>query len=227
MFSPCRRATVAGAALSRHQRRCSRESCCGKLRAAGAVIIGKLTCTRWPTASRRKSRLGDCLQPGRRGALTGGSSRRGGQRAEALPWPRSVQTRRINPRTRRTVRTGGYRASLGRGNCRAAAHLAQSFDIWDAVSRPGRCAAVSRLLRARGMRPPTHTFTRFAVRMRAFFYDCEPGLSQACMPQSSNWRTSTERDRNRRNVVGRGPSISMRPFRRGSSARPRRPLWPL
>src|SRR5205823_66012 len=74
--------------------------------------------------------FGDCLQPGKEGALTGGSS--SGACASVLEGSAAAA---IGTDTGGSVRVpaalcglAGYRASLGRGDWRGAAHLAESFD---------------------------------------------------------------------------------------------------
>ena len=74
--------------------------------------------------------FGDCLQPGDDGALTGGSS--SGACASVME---GSAVAAIGTDTGGSIRVpaalcglAGYRASLGRGDWRGAAHLAPSFD---------------------------------------------------------------------------------------------------
>jgi Asp-tRNA(Asn)/Glu-tRNA(Gln) amidotransferase A subunit family amidase len=102
-----------------------------KLRAAGAVIIGKTHMH--PLAygiTGENPDFGDCLQPGNEGALTGGSS--SGAAASVLE---GSAVAALGTDTGGSIRApaalcglAGYRASLGRGNWQGGAHLAQSFD---------------------------------------------------------------------------------------------------
>ncbi|MGA9464498.1 MAG: amidase, partial [Terracidiphilus sp.] len=102
-----------------------------QLRSAGAVISGKTHLH--PLAygiTGENPEFGDCLQPGNPGALTGGSS--SGAAASVLE---GSAVAAIGTDTGGSVRApaalcglAGYRASLGRGDWRGGAHLAQSFD---------------------------------------------------------------------------------------------------
>ena len=102
-----------------------------RLRAAGAVITGKTHLH--PLAygiTGENPEFGDCVQPGDAGALTGGSS--SGAAASVLE---GSAVAAIGTDTGGSVRApaalcglAGYRASLGRGDWRGGAHLAQSFD---------------------------------------------------------------------------------------------------
>jgi Asp-tRNA(Asn)/Glu-tRNA(Gln) amidotransferase A subunit family amidase len=102
-----------------------------RLRARGAVITGKTHLH--PLAygiTGENPEFGDCLQPGKDGALTGGSS--SGACASVME---GSAVAAIGTDTGGSVRApaalcglAGYRASLGRGNWRGGAHLSQSFD---------------------------------------------------------------------------------------------------
>lgn len=157
-----------------------------RLRVAGAVITGKTHLH--PLAygiTGENAEFGDCIQPGNRGALTGGSS--SGAAASILE--RSAMAA-IGTDTGGSVRVpaalcglAGYRASLGRGDWRGGAHLAQSFDTmgWlfadledapllgsffhlDPNSAKRQCCAL-----------PEH----FAVVNSGFFEDCEPRVLES------------------------------------------------
>lgn len=102
-----------------------------QLRKAGAVITGKTHLH--PLAygiTGENPEFGDCEQPGNPGALTGGSS--SGAAASVLEGSALAA---IGTDTGGSVRVpaalcglAGYRASLGRGDWRGGAHLAQTFD---------------------------------------------------------------------------------------------------
>jgi Asp-tRNA(Asn)/Glu-tRNA(Gln) amidotransferase A subunit family amidase len=147
-----------------------------RLRAAGAVITGKTHLH--PLAygiTGENPEFGDCLQPGDNGALTGGSS--SGAAASVLE---GSAVAAIGTDTGGSIRVpaalcglAGYRASLGRGDWRGAAHLAQSFDTmgWlfgDLEEAPllGSFFAPSKSL-------STRAYTRFGVVDDSFLHDCE------------------------------------------------------
>ncbi len=102
-----------------------------RLRAAGAVIIGKTHLH--PLAygiTGENPEFGDCRQPGNPDALTGGSS--SGAAASVLE---GSAVAAIGTDTGGSIRAPaalcglvGYRTTHGRGDWRGAGHLAQSFD---------------------------------------------------------------------------------------------------
>src|ERR1019366_3793152 len=104
-----------------------------KLRAAGAVIIGKTHLH--PLAygiTGENPEFGDCVQPADPDSLTGGSS--SGAAASVLE---GSAVAAIGTDTGGAIRVpaalcglAGYRASLSRGDWRGAAHLAPSFDTF-------------------------------------------------------------------------------------------------
>jgi Asp-tRNA(Asn)/Glu-tRNA(Gln) amidotransferase A subunit family amidase len=154
----------------------------GRLRAAGAVITGKTHLH--PLAygiTGENPEFGDCVQPGRPEALTGGSS--SGAAASVLE---GSAVAAIGTDTGGSVRApaalcglAGYRATIGRGDWSGAGHLAQSFDTmgWlfrDLEDAPFLAEAFA----------PTHLeehipFTRFAVIDEDFLRDCEPAIVEA------------------------------------------------
>ena len=103
------------------------------LRTAGAIITGKTHLH--PLAygiTGENPEFGDCLQPGDPSALTGGST--SGAAASAMEGSAMAA---IGTDTGGSVRVpatlcglAGYRASLGRGDWRGGAHLAESFDTF-------------------------------------------------------------------------------------------------
>jgi aspartyl-tRNA(Asn)/glutamyl-tRNA(Gln) amidotransferase subunit A len=150
-----------------------------KLRAAGAVIIGKTHMH--PLAygiTGENPDFGDCLQPGDEGALTGGSS--SGAAASVLE---GSAVAALGTDTGGSIRApaalcglAGYRASLGRGNWQGGAHLAQSFDTMGWLFRDLEDAPLLAGFFVPADAASTHTFTRFAVPDESFFYDCEPEI---------------------------------------------------
>lgn len=150
-----------------------------KLRAAGAVIIGKTHMH--PLAygiTGENPDFGDCLQPGDEGALTGGSS--SGAAASVLE---GSAVAALGTDTGGSIRApaalcglAGYRASLGRGNWQGGAHLAQSFDTMGWLFRDLPDAPLLASLFAPANAASTQAFTRFAVLDESFFCDCEPEI---------------------------------------------------
>jgi len=153
-----------------------------RLRAAGAVITGKTHLH--PLAygiTGENPEFGDCRQPGRPDALTGGSS--SGAAASVLE---GSAVAAIGTDTGGSVRApaalcglAGYRASHGRGDWRGAGHLAQSFDTMGWLFRDLEDAPLlARLFApagAKARKPPT----RFAVVDEGFLQDCEPEIVAA------------------------------------------------
>jgi aspartyl-tRNA(Asn)/glutamyl-tRNA(Gln) amidotransferase subunit A len=150
-----------------------------RLRAAGAVIIGKTHLH--PLAygiTGENPDFGDCLQPGDEGALTGGSS--SGAAASVLE--RSAVAA-LGTDTGGSIRApaalcglAGYRASLGRGDWSGGAHLAQSFDTMGWIFRDLENAPLLAGLFAPAGVASTRAFTRFAVPDESFVHDCEPEI---------------------------------------------------
>ncbi|HEY2857493.1 MAG TPA: amidase family protein [Terracidiphilus sp.] len=150
-----------------------------RLRAEGAVLIGKTHLH--PLAygiTGENPEFGDCLQPGKDRALTGGSS--SGACASVME---GSAVAAIGTDTGGSVRVpaalcglAGYRASLGRGGWRGGAHLAQSFDTlgWlfsDIEEAPLLASFFT------GQEPAhIRAFTRFAIVHDDFLHDCEPAI---------------------------------------------------
>jgi aspartyl-tRNA(Asn)/glutamyl-tRNA(Gln) amidotransferase subunit A len=147
-----------------------------KLRAVGAVIIGKTHLH--PLAygiTGENPDFGDCHQPGNEGALTGGSS--SGAAASVLEGSAAAA---LGTDTGGSIRApaalcglAGYRASLGRGNWQGGAHLAQSFDTMGWIFRDLEDAPLLAGFFALAETTPTQAFTRFAILDESFYYDCE------------------------------------------------------
>jgi aspartyl-tRNA(Asn)/glutamyl-tRNA(Gln) amidotransferase subunit A len=153
-----------------------------QLRAAGAVITGKTHLH--PLAygiTGENPEFGDCEQPGNAGALTGGSS--SGAAASVLE---GSAVAAIGTDTGGSIRApaalsglAGYRASLGRGNWRGGAHLAQSFDTMGWLFRDLEDGPLLSELFAPAPPAPTQRFARFAVIDESFMHDCEPEIVAA------------------------------------------------
>jgi aspartyl-tRNA(Asn)/glutamyl-tRNA(Gln) amidotransferase subunit A len=150
-----------------------------RLRAAGAVIIGKTHMH--PLAygiTGENPDFGDCLQPGNDSALTGGSS--SGAAASVLE---GSAVAALGTDTGGSIRApaalcglAGYRASLGRGNWQGGAHLAQSFDTMGWLFRDLEDAPLLAGFFAPADAASTQAFTHFAVPDESLFNDCEPEI---------------------------------------------------
>jgi aspartyl-tRNA(Asn)/glutamyl-tRNA(Gln) amidotransferase subunit A len=147
-----------------------------QLRASGAVIAGKTHLH--PLAygiTGENPEFGDCLQPGNPGSLTGGSS--SGAAASVLE---GSAVAAIGSDTGGSIRVpaalcglAGYRASLGRGDWRGGAHLAESFDTMGWLFRDLEDAPLLAGLFAPEVTSPAPGFTRFAVVDDSFLFDCD------------------------------------------------------
>jgi Asp-tRNA(Asn)/Glu-tRNA(Gln) amidotransferase A subunit family amidase len=174
------------------------------LRASGAVLTGKthLHALAWGITGENPE-FGDCLQPeapsdwssrgprelcsrggslgwkpGNPGALTGGSS------SGAVASVREGSAvAAIGTDTGGSVRVpaalcglAGYRSSLGRGDWRGGAHLAESFDTLGWLFRDLEDAPYLAAPFAPEDPPPVRAFTRFAFVSDSFLEDCEPAI---------------------------------------------------
>jgi Asp-tRNA(Asn)/Glu-tRNA(Gln) amidotransferase A subunit family amidase len=150
-----------------------------QLRAAGAVITGKTHLH--PLAygiTGENPEFGDCLQPRDSTALTGGSS--SGAAASVQEGSAVIA---IGTDTGGSIRApaalcglAGYRASLGRGDWRGGAHLAQSFDTMGCIFRDLADARWMAGLFVSEQTDQPKDFTRFAVVDDSFLHDCEPAI---------------------------------------------------
>jgi aspartyl-tRNA(Asn)/glutamyl-tRNA(Gln) amidotransferase subunit A len=150
-----------------------------RLRAAGAVITGKTHLH--PLAygiTGENAEFGDCLQPRDPAALTGGSS--SGAAASVQEGSAAIA---IGTDTGGSVRApaalcglAGYRASIGRGDWRGGAHLAESFDTMGCLFRDLADAPLMAGLFAPEQTAQPREFTRFAIVDEGFFHDCEPEI---------------------------------------------------
>jgi aspartyl-tRNA(Asn)/glutamyl-tRNA(Gln) amidotransferase subunit A len=151
-----------------------------RIRTAGAVITGKTHLH--PLAygiTGENPDFGDCLQPFDPTALTGGSSS-----GAAASVQEGSAVFAIGTDTGGSIRVpaalcrlAGYRASLGRGDWRGGAHLAESFDTIGCLFRDLEDAPLLASLFAPEEAAQTGAgFTRLAVVDDPFLHDCEPGI---------------------------------------------------
>lgn len=153
-----------------------------RLRGEGAVITGKTHLH--PLAygiTGENPEFGDCVQPNDPGAFTGGSS--SGAAASAQE---GSAVAAIGTDTGGSIRgpaafcgLAGYRATLGRGDWRGGAHLAESFDTmgWlfrDLEDAPLLAGFFSGNDLESGALP-----TRVGVVHENFLHDCEPEIVNA------------------------------------------------
>jgi aspartyl-tRNA(Asn)/glutamyl-tRNA(Gln) amidotransferase subunit A len=154
-----------------------------RLRACGAVITGKTHLH--PLAygiTGENPDFGDCVQPRDATALTGGSSS-----GAAASVQEGSAVMAIGTDTGGSVRVpaalcglAGYRASLGCGDWRGGAHLAESFDTMGCLFRDLQDAPLLAGLFATQQTAADSTpFTRFAVVDESFLGDCEAGILSA------------------------------------------------
>jgi len=153
-----------------------------QLRSAGAVIIGKThvhPLTYGITGENPD--FGDCLLPGDPSALTGGSS--SGAVASVVE---GSAVAAIGTDTGGSVRVPaalgglvGYRSSLGRGNWRGGAHLAESFDTLGWLFRDLEDAPLLATFYANEIPVASASYSRFAVLADSFLHDCEPEIIES------------------------------------------------
>ncbi len=159
-----------------------------QLRRRGAVITGKthLHALAYGITGENPE-FGDCIQPGTSDSLTGGSS--SGACASVLE---GSAVAAIGTDTGGSVRVpaalcglAGYRASLGRGNWRGAAHLAESFDTLGWLFADLEEAPLLGSFFAHQEKSPedARALTRFATVPEGFLHDCEPEI-MACYRQT-------------------------------------------
>jgi aspartyl-tRNA(Asn)/glutamyl-tRNA(Gln) amidotransferase subunit A len=153
-----------------------------QLRAAGAVIAGKthLHALAYGITGENPE-YGDCQQPRDSGALTGGSSS-----GAAASVQEGSALAAIGTDTGGSVRVpaalcglAGYRASLGRGNWRGGAHLAECFDTMGWLFRDLEDAPLLAAPFAPAETAPEKRFTRFAFVDGSFLHDCEPQVAES------------------------------------------------
>jgi aspartyl-tRNA(Asn)/glutamyl-tRNA(Gln) amidotransferase subunit A len=153
-----------------------------QLRAAGAVITGKTHLH--PLAygiTGENPEYGDCLQPGNPGALTGGSS--SGAAASVMEGSTMAA---IGTDTGGSIRVpaalcglAGYRASLGRGDWRGGAHLAESFDTFGWLFRDLEDGPLLGSIFGPTEPSSAQAPKTFAVVSNDFLHDCEPAVIES------------------------------------------------
>ena len=151
-----------------------------QLRTLGAVITGKthLHALAYGITGENPE-FGDCIQPGTNDALTGGSS--SGAVASVME---GSAVAAIGTDTGGSVRVpaalcglAGYRATLGRGNWRGGAHLAESFDTMGWLFRDLEDAPLLAAPFAPAGAAPSRRFQHFAYVGDRFLHDCEPEIA--------------------------------------------------
>jgi aspartyl-tRNA(Asn)/glutamyl-tRNA(Gln) amidotransferase subunit A len=169
-----------------------------RLRAAGVVITGKTHLHPLAYGITGENReFGDCVQPNDSTALTGGSS----SGAAASVQEKSAVIA-IGTDTGGSIRVPaalcglvGYRASIGRGDWRGGAHLAQSFDTMGCLFRDLADAPSMAGMFGTGQESKSKKFSRFAVVSAGHLDDCEPevkaGLEQAIQALEAKGLAST------------------------------------
>ena len=175
-----------------------------QLRKAGAVITGKTHLH--PLAygiTGENPEFGDCEQPGNPGALTGGSS--SGAAASVLEGSALAA---IGTDTGGSIRgpaalcgLAGYRASIGRGDWRGGAHLAQSFDTMGWLFRDLEDGPLLAETFAPSKKPTVHGYRTFAVVDDRFLNDCEPAIVEGMRSVTDNCMLSASAAR-RSNLTG-------------------------
>jgi len=148
-----------------------------QLRAARAVIVGKTHLH--PLAygiTGENPEYGDCAQPRDSSALTGGSSS-----GAAASVQEGSAVAAIGTDTGGSVRApaalcglAGYRATLGHGDWRGGAHLAESFDTMGWLFRDLEDAPFLAAPFAPAHIAPAGSLTSFAYVDDSFLHDCEP-----------------------------------------------------
>ncbi len=150
-----------------------------QLRAIGAVIVGK---THLPQLAYcitgENPDFGDCFQFGRPGALTGGSS---SGAAASLMEGSAVAA--IGSDTGGSIRApaafcglAGYRSTVGKGDWRGGAHLAESFDTMGWLFRDLQDAPLLAAPYAPATTDAGPAFGRFAFIADSYLHDCEPEI---------------------------------------------------
>jgi Asp-tRNA(Asn)/Glu-tRNA(Gln) amidotransferase A subunit family amidase len=153
-----------------------------QLRASGAVIVGKthLHALAFGITGENPD-YGDCVQPADPGAFTGGSSS-----GAAASVQEGSAVAAIGTDTGGSIRVpaalcglAGYRATLGRGDWRGGAHLAECFDTLGWFFRDLEDAPLLAAPFAPVAPNQTNRFTRFAFVDGSFLYDCEPQIADS------------------------------------------------
>jgi Asp-tRNA(Asn)/Glu-tRNA(Gln) amidotransferase A subunit family amidase len=153
-----------------------------RLRAAGAVITGKTHLH--PLAygiTGENPEFGDCVQPNDSDALTGGSSS-----GAAASVQEGSAVAAIGTDTGGSIRApaafcglAGYRATLGRGDWRGGAHLAESFDTMGWLFHDLEDAPLLTSIFAIEEPESGAAPARVGVVHEDFLHDCEPEIVSA------------------------------------------------
>jgi aspartyl-tRNA(Asn)/glutamyl-tRNA(Gln) amidotransferase subunit A len=151
-----------------------------QLRASGAVIVGKTHLH--PLAygiTGENPEFGDCTQPSNPEELTGGSSS-----GAAASIQEGSAVAAIGTDTGGSIRVpaalcglAGYRSTIGRGDWRGGAHLAESFDTMGWLFRDLRDAPLLAAPLAPREIASASRFTRFAFVAESCLLDCEPNVA--------------------------------------------------
>ena len=195
-----------------------------RLKKTGAVITGKTHLH--PLAygiTGENPDFGDCEQPGNPGALTGGSS--SGAAASVLEGSALAA---IGTDTGGSIRgpaalcgLAGYRASIGRGDWRGGAHLAESFDTMGWLFRDLEDAPLlGESLAAPAKKILLREYQSFAVVNDSSCTIASRGSWKACVQPLTNCMLSAFAAPGSMLTGGRTPSISSRRSRLG-----RRPVY--
>ncbi len=150
-----------------------------QLRAAGAVIIGKTHLHALAMGITGQNHdYGDCVQPADPGAFTGGSSS-----GAAASVQEGSAVAAIGTDTGGSIRVpaalcglAAYRATIGRGDWRGGAHLAECFDTMGWFFRDLEDAPLLATPFAPAVPLQAKRFTRFAFVDGTFLNDCEPQI---------------------------------------------------
>jgi aspartyl-tRNA(Asn)/glutamyl-tRNA(Gln) amidotransferase subunit A len=151
-----------------------------KLQGMGAVITGKthLHALAYGITGENPE-FGDCIQPGTKNALTGGSS---SGAAASLMEGSAVAA--IGTDTGGSIRVpaalcglAGYRSSLGRGDWRGGAHLAESFDTLGWLFRHLEDAPLMAAPYAPETKQSNRRYSRFAYVGQDFLHDCDTDVA--------------------------------------------------
>jgi aspartyl-tRNA(Asn)/glutamyl-tRNA(Gln) amidotransferase subunit A len=163
-----------------------------QLRASGVVIVGKTHLH--PLAygiTGENPDFGDCVQPSDSGALTGGSS---SGAAASIQEESAVAA--IGTDTGGSVRApaalcglAGYRSTIGRGDWRGGAHLAETFDTMGWLFRDLEDAPLLAAPFAPAQPAPARRFTRFGYVAESFLHDCEPQVAEGFRATIQNLQT--------------------------------------
>jgi len=178
--------TTAGSRFYAHHNAPTREDSwvAAQLKAAGAVITGKTHMQMLAYGITGENRdYGDCLQPEDAASLTGGSSS-----GSAAAVQEGSAAAAIGTDTGGSIRAPaafcgltGYRASLGTGNWRGGAHLAESFDTIGWLCRDLRDLPrlASALFKVPGAADGNASPLRVSILSGNMLDDCDPAVLES------------------------------------------------